>query len=163
MSYDEKLEAFRRVLQERGERQFRFVPPIYPFLRKIGLHPVPPIFRPFWRNAIFFGCVSCPLFALIHGVALLIGWQSDYHGPLDFLISSVLASAALSLVLSGFVEWRKEQVYFGEWDSIGAQFKQEPGDTTDGGEPNKAAEPSRTPVTPPSEEGDRASGAPGPP
>jgi hypothetical protein len=138
MNYDEKMEDFRRVLKERGEKERRFIPPIYPLLRKIGFHPVPPVFRPYGKNALVFGCAFFLVLGLVQGLFWLFGSREENHGPLHTLVSCVIAGTAFGLLMSCFVEWRKERIYFGEWDSFGARHEREKGETGATGSPDSA-------------------------
>ena len=123
MNYDEKMEDFRRVLKARGEREGRFIPPIYPQLRKIGFQPVPPVFRTFWRNTFFFGGGFFFVLGLVQGLFWLLGWREENHGPLGALVACVLAGTAYGLLMSWLVERRKAQLSFGEWEFFGARHE----------------------------------------
>jgi hypothetical protein len=124
-SYDEKMEAFRRLLKQRGEKEARFIPPIYRLFRKFGFHPVPPIFRTFGRNTFFFGCSFGLGFAIVRGFFVLVGWEGEYGGALGLLIVSALMGITIGLMMSCFEEWRKGRVYVGEWEFFGAQYERE--------------------------------------
>jgi hypothetical protein len=123
MSYDEKIEAFRRVLKERGDKQGRFISPILPLLQKVGFHPIPPVFRTYRRNALTFGCTYCFAWYFIWGFLWLIGWRDENRGTLREIVVCVSTGTILSLLLSWMVARKKVQLSLGEWDSFGAQHE----------------------------------------
>ncbi|WP_298969917.1 DUF6404 family protein [uncultured Roseobacter sp.] len=113
--YQRRFEAAEAELEQAGIWPSNAVPPYTRFLRRLGLRPVPPHYKPLWRS--FLG--QSVFFTLLMGfVSFSTAAGPDGRSVTEFGIRTVLIGLALGSTMLIYFAYSQWKYALSRWEDL---------------------------------------------
>jgi hypothetical protein len=119
MTFEDKIAHFRQEQKSRGEKSYKFIPPIYFLLWKMGIRFRPPAFWALRQSILVNGILFGGLFGLLR-------WFFEWRQigfSMETAIVTALCAAICIVAMVRRIENQRKRLSLGDWKTYPNQTK----------------------------------------